>query len=134
MLLVEFLAYMHTRQAKDSAERRPKNNILTFTGQHFSASVRTLITVRQRLTHTRTPFNGPFSRTTRVSRHQKGKLIWILPKQETMSGSGFRWAICKSAHRSRQITIPAPHHSVILQAGCPSCRPTNGVKALSDKD
>jgi len=25
--------------------------------------------------------------------------------------------------------MPAPHHSV-LQAGCPSCRPTNSVKAL----
>jgi len=24
----------------------------------------------------------------------------------------------------------APHHSSFLQAGCPSCRPTNSVKAL----
>jgi len=24
-------------------------------------------------------------------------------------------------HRSRQITTPAPHHTVFLQAGCPSC-------------
>jgi len=27
--------------------------------------------------------------------------------------------------------MPAPHHSV-LQAGCPSCHPTNSVKALKD--
>ena len=47
-----------------------------------------------------------------------------------MSGSGISWAICKSALRSRQITTPTPHHSVFLQAGCPSCRPTNSVKAL----
>ena len=47
-----------------------------------------------------------------------------------MSGSGISWAICKSAHRSRQITTPAPHYSVFLQAGCPFCRPTNSVKAL----
>ena len=46
-----------------------------------------------------------------------------------MSGSGVIWAICKSALRSRQITTPAPHHS-FLQAGSPSCRPTNSVKAL----
>jgi len=26
--------------------------------------------------------------------------------------------------------MPVPHHSVFLQAGCPSCRPTNSVKAL----
>ena len=48
----------------------------------------------------------------------------------TVSGSGISWAICKSAPRSRQITTPAPHHSVFLQAGCPSCHPTNSVKAL----
>ena len=30
----------------------------------------------------------------------------------------------------RETTTPAPHHSVFLQAGCPSCRPTNSVKAL----
>ena len=29
-----------------------------------------------------------------------------------MSGSGISWAICKSAPRSRQITMPAPHRCV----------------------
>ena len=43
---------------------------------------------------------------------RKVKPIWILLKQETMSGSDISWAICKSASRSRQITTPAPHHSV----------------------
>ena len=43
---------------------------------------------------------------------RKIKPIWILLKQETVSGSGISWAICKSAPRSRQITMPAPHHSV----------------------
>ena len=47
-----------------------------------------------------------------------------------MSGSGVSWAVCKSAPCCRQITMPAPNHSVFLQAGCPSCRPTNSVKAL----
>jgi len=36
---------------------------------------------------------------------RKVKSIWILLKQETMSGSGISWAICKSAPRSRQITM-----------------------------
>jgi len=27
-----------------------------------------------------------------------------------VSGSGISWAICKSAHRSRQITTPAAQH------------------------
>ena len=47
-----------------------------------------------------------------------------------MSGSGISCAICKSASRSRQITMPAPHQSSFLQAGCPSCHPANSVKAL----
>jgi len=40
------------------------------------------------------------------------KPIWILLKQQTVSGSGISWAICKSAPRPRQITTPACHHSV----------------------
>jgi len=47
-------------------------------------------------------FNGPFSGTTQVSRYQKGKKpIWILLKQDTVSGSGISWAVCKSAPLSR---------------------------------
>jgi len=42
---------------------------------------------------------------------RKVKPIWILLKQETVSGSGISWAICKSAYRARQITMPTPHHS-----------------------
>ena len=45
---------------------------------------------------------------------RKVKPIWILLKQETVSGSGIRWAVCKSAPRSRQITTPAPHRSVFI--------------------
>jgi len=43
---------------------------------------------------------------------RKVKPIWILLKQETVTGNGIRWDICKSAPSSRQITMPAPHHSV----------------------
>ena len=46
---------------------------------------------------------------------RKVKPIWILLKQETVSGIGISWAICKSAYRSRQITMPAPHHSVFYR-------------------
>jgi len=63
---------------------------------------------------------------------RKVKPIWILLKQETVSGCGISWAICKSTHSSVQITTPAPHQSVFLQAGCPSRHPTNSVKALKE--
>ena len=39
---------------------------------------------------------------------RKVKPIWILLQQETVSGSGISWTICKSAPSSRQITTPAP--------------------------
>ena len=42
---------------------------------------------------------------------KKEKPIWILLKQETVSGSGFSWAICKSEPCSRQI----PHQHLIAQ-------------------
>ena len=74
--------------------------------------------------HTHT-FNGPFSGTTRVGRYQKGKPIWILLKQEIMSGSGISWAICKSAPHSRQITMPAPRHSVFYRPDAlPAAQPS----------
>jgi len=85
------------------------------------------------LTHTHTPthlFNGPFAGLPGWTGTRKVKPIWILLKQETVSGSGISWAISKSAPRSRQITTPVPHRSVFLQAGCPSCHPTNSVKTL----
>jgi len=43
---------------------------------------------------------------------RKVKPIWILLKQETVSGSGISWASRKFASCSRQITTPVPHHSV----------------------
>ena len=46
---------------------------------------------------------------------RKVKPVWILLKQETVSGSGISWAVCKSAPRSRQTTTPAPHHSVFYR-------------------
>ena len=56
---------------------------------------------------------------------RKVKPIWILLKLETVSGSSISWAICKSAPRSRQITLPAPHPSVFYRPGAlPVAQPT----------
>jgi len=65
-----------------------------------------------------------------VSQYQKGKTNLDLLEHEIVSGGGICWAICKSALHPRQITTTARHHSVFLQAGCPSCCPTNSIKAL----
>ena len=60
---------------------------------------------------------------------RKVKPIWILLKQETVSGNGISWAICKSAPHSRQITTPAPHHSVFT-GRMPFLPPNQQCKAL----
>ena len=80
------------------------------------------------LTHTRltTLFPGlPGWAGTR-----KVKPIWILLKQETVSGSGISRAICKSGTSLQTDNHASTSPLSFLQAGCPSCRPTNSVKAL----
>ena len=62
--------------------------------------------------HTHTRLTALYPGLPRWAGTRKVKPIWILLKQEIVSGSGIRWAICKSAPRSRQITTPIPHHSV----------------------
>jgi len=76
--------------------------------------------------------NGLFSRTTWVSRHQKGKSFWILLEQEMM---GWQWhqldhtqIICTSFQTDNHACQYLSTH--FLQAGCPSCHPNNSVKAL----
>ena len=76
-------------------------------------------------THTQS-FNGLFSRTTWVGQYQKDKPFWILLRQRWWGGSGISWTICKSfALRSRQITMPAPHHSSFYRPDAlPAAQPT----------
>jgi len=65
-----------------------------------------------------------------VRRYQKGKTNLDFTEARD---SGWQWhqlgrmQVCTLL---QQITTPAPHHSCFLQAGCPSCRPANSVKAL----
>ena len=75
--------------------------------------------------HTYT-FNGPFSGTTRVSRYEKGKTNLDFTEAKR------RWVAVASAGPyaslapcSRQITTPAPHHSVFYRPDAlPATQPT----------
>ena len=76
-------------------------------------------------THTHTRLTALFLGLPVWAGTEKVKPIWILLKQETVSGSGISWAICKSAPRSRQITMPAPHHWVFYRPDAlPAAQPT----------
>jgi len=68
----------------------------------------------------------PFSRTTRVSRYQKGKTNLDFTAARD---SEWQWHqlghICKCAPSSTQITMPAPHHSVFYRPDAlPAAQPT----------
>ena len=90
-----------------------------------SLTIATLKCFRNKHTHTHTRLTALFPGLHRWAGTRKGKSIWILLKQETVSGSGISWAMCKSAPRSRQITTPAPHHSVFYRPDAlPATQPT----------
>jgi len=81
-------------------------------------------------THTHT-FNGPLSGTTQVSQYQKGKT-----NLEFTGARDSEWQWHQLGHNASLHLAPdrQPHQHpttlMFLQAGCPSCRPTNSVKAL----
>ena len=57
-------------------------------------------------------FNGLFSRTTWVTSTRKVNHSGFYWSKRWWGGSGISWTICKSfACRSRQITMPVPHHT-----------------------
>jgi len=80
-------------------------------------------------------FNSLFSRTTRVSRHQKSRTVLVktnldLLEQETVSGSGINWAICKSVPHSRQ--IPCQHPTTQFFTGQMPFLPPNQLRQYTE--
>ena len=76
------------------------------------------------------PFNGLFSRTTWVSRYQKGKT-----NLDFTGARDSEWQWHQLGHMQVCTSLQTDNHAstpplCFLQAGCPFCRPTNSVKAL----
>ena len=73
------------------------------------------------------PFDGPFSGTTRVGQYQKGKTNLDFTEAKDIQ---WQWhqlgyvQVCTSLHTDNHASTPPLS---FLQAGCPSCRPTNSV-------
>ena len=82
-------------------------------------------------THTHThPFNGPLSGTTWVSWYQKGKT-----NLDFTEARDSEWQWHQLGHMQVCTLLQTDNHAStpplsFLQAGCPSCRPTDSVKAL----
>jgi len=76
-------------------------------------------------THSHTHLMAFFPGLPKWAGTRKVKPIWILLKQETVSGSGISWAVCKSAPCSRQITTPVPHTRFFYRPDAlPATQPT----------
>ena len=76
------------------------------------------------------PFNGPFSGTSQVSRYQKGKT-----NLDFTEARDSEWQWHQLGHMQVCTWLQTDNHTStrplsFLQAGCPSCRPTNSIKAL----
>jgi len=80
------------------------------------------------LTHI--PFNGPLSGTTLMSRYQKGKT-----DLDFTEARDNEWQWHQLGHMQVSISLQTDKNAntpplSFLQTGCPSCHPTNSVKAL----
>jgi len=77
-------------------------------------------------THTHTqPFNGPLSRTTRVSRYQKGKTNLDFTEARDSEWLWHQLGHMQVCTCCRQITTPAPHHAVVYRPDAlPAAQPT----------
>jgi len=88
-------------------------------------------TLHRQETHTHThPFNGPFSGAIQVSWYQKGKTNLDFTEARD---SEWQWhqlgymQVCTWLQTDNHTSNPPLS---FLQPACPSCRPTNRVKAL----
>jgi len=82
-------------------------------------------------THTHA-FNSPFSGTTQVSRYEKGKA-----NLDFTEARDNEWHWHQLGHMQVFTLLQTDNHTsspplCFLQVGCPSCHPTNSVKALKE--
>jgi len=80
-------------------------------------------TIHQLHTLTHTLLTALFPGLPRQAGTRNVKPMWIFLKQETVSGSVISWATCKSASRSRQITMSVPHHTKFFTGWMPFLPP-----------
>jgi len=116
----------HVKVGAPVFKRHPNNtsNMAILTANHH-----------QQLTHARThahthTFNGLLSGTTRVSRYQKGKTNLDFTEARDSEWQWHRLGrmqVCTSLQTDNHASTPPLS---CLQAACPSCCPTNSVKAL----
>jgi len=124
---------LNVKTRSSEVEQSPSTfRVRTHTHTHTRMRTRTHTHARTRTrtrTHTHT-FNSPFSGTTQVSRYQKGETNLDFTEARD---SEWQWhqlghmQVCASLQTDNHASTPPLS---FIQAGCPSCRPTNSINAL----
>jgi len=115
--------------------RRLQHCVCLQTSKHIHTSLKLSLinsTCTRTRTHTHTHthmFNGPLSGTTRVSRYQKGKT-----NVDFTEARDSEWHWNPLGHMQVCTSLQTDNHAStsplsFLQAGCPSCCPTNSVNS-----
>jgi len=121
----------------DCPSCRPTNSVKALKAQLYHKYMKSnLATAMDQSTHTHTrthTFNGPLSGTTQVSWYQKGKT-----NLDFIGARDSEWQWHQLGHMQICTLLQTNNHAStpqlsFLQAGCPSCRPTNSVKALNQQ-
>ena len=112
----------------------PCRQVITPTPHHsiFAGQMLFLMPANSVKTYTY-PFNGRFSGTTQVSRYQNRKT-----NLDFTEARDSEWQWHQLGHMQVCTSYQTDNHAStsplsFLQAGCPSCRPTNSVKTLKAK-
>jgi len=114
----------------EEIRNRHFSNVSSFLSEKAKA-LQTGYDVSMYHTHTHAhPFNGPFSGTTQESQYQKGKT-----NLDFTEARDSEWQWHQLGHMQVCTSLQTDNHAsasplIFLQSGCPSCCPTNSVKAL----
>ena len=121
------LAHFHTTQGTRPSWLKHTTCSRLFAVKGISTHTRT-----HARTHTHThPFNDPLSGTTQVSQYQKGKTNLDFTRARDSE-----WQWHQLGHMQVCTSLQTDNHAstsllkLFLQAVCPSCHPTNSMKAL----
>ena len=125
---IERQASQQKRSKETHVRRAPSGQVGS--GKVLQPAVHTADKLTRHYTHTHTRLTALCLGLPGWAGTRKVEPIWILLKQETVSGSGISWAVCKSAPRSQTDNHVSTPPLSFLQARCPSCRLTNSIKAL----
>ena len=131
-----FFTFLHKQLQQSNQEKMYNTAYVASVIRHTNVKGNAMTNTTTTTIH---PFNGLFSRTTWISRYEKGKTNLDLNEARddgVLGCSGISQTICKQfAPCSRQTTTPTPHHSiftgqVLFLKSSQQCQSTEGKNGM----